>query len=119
MNMSAEYQAARREFYKNQKRCVRCMMQDDRTKDGNRLCTVCAADYVRRQRERWDAPETRARLLAGYRQKRDERRAAGLCTKCGKRAAAQGFTRCAECVEKTREAARRRRNREAVYAEKA
>lgn len=69
---------------------------------GRVRCKACAArdDAMRRRRDP-DGSAARER----FRRLRDTRRAAGLCTDCG-RPAKQGRVRCADCLRRRAESAK-------------
>ena len=69
----------------------------DKDRDGRRDGRDCGQDGQNRARAR-----ARARERRRDRQRADERRAAGMCPKCGKAKPAPGRSKCEPCLEKAR-----------------
>lgn len=92
-------QKERRAYLRGQKRCIQCGGRDERTERGVTLCAGCA----QKQREL----PSMERFVERYKEKqkklRAERRAAGVCTKCGGERDEPGFLMCTSCRGKQRE----------------
>ena len=98
----------KREFraaMKAEGRCMNCGAQDYLTLRGKPLCAGCQR---RRNRQQKDYRESGGMAEAGKR-RRDARRAAGLCTKCGKNRPEEGHVQCTDCLVRDRMYRRRQR----------
>ncbi len=86
--------------------CVNC--KNETAEPGKTLCFECAEKSRARNRKAAanrteEQKETMRRKHAEYcRQKYAERKAAGICTKCGERKAVRGRTLCIDCRTKRR-----------------
>lgn len=87
-------------FWKAQRRCVRCHMQDAYTLAGRSRCAECAA-LNRREKARYrekNREKLRGKNAAWY----DAKKSAACCVRCGKPLADDGHTVCAMCRGKVR-----------------
>lgn len=101
---NAEYMRETRKWYKEHGICIRCRVND--VQPGHTRCLQCRFDENeegRKRRDNW-TPEQheaeKARQRASAKRRYDERRAAGLCTKCGKRPPSHGKTMCPRCLSR-------------------
>lgn len=92
-------QTERRAYLRMQKRCIQCGGRDERTERGLTLCSGCA----QKQRELPSMERFVERYKAQQKRLREERREAGVCTKCGGERDEAGFLMCTSCREKQRE----------------
>lgn len=90
-----------RDYRQRNKRCALCGKQDEKTLAGEYCCAECAAKHLKTQKGYYQ----RHKEYVNRRQKalRAERRAAGLCTRCGGRKEADKFKLCAKCRADARE----------------
>lgn len=96
MNAKSERDKANRAYLRARGRCIRCAGQDAFTIGGRALCAECCE-----KERRWYA-ENYAKLreahIVAERERREQRRAAGLCTQCGtKKSAGTLYALCDKC----------------------
>lgn len=94
-----------RAAWRAEMRCTSCGAQDYLTFRGKPLCAACQR---RRNRQQKEYRESGGMAEAGKR-RRDARRAAGLCTKCGKNRPEEGHVQCTDCLVRDRMYGMRRR----------
>lgn len=105
MGQSAESQREIAAYYKSQNRCVRCHKQDAYTLAGRSYCFECAEK---------DRIYSKMRYARGKERKRErtrelvaERKAAGICYRCGRLPSRPGIGMCAKCAARKSEIRRR------------
>lgn len=94
-----------REYRKMQKRCRECGKRDAYTENGRLYCAECRERANELQRGM--SAEQKAHKAAGEKALREERKAAGICPKCGKREISSGYLTCDICRAKNRMRMRR------------
>ncbi len=115
---NADGTMTRYEYNKLHHRCVRCGETDAYTMSGRSYCADCAKKYSEREKNYYHTYSKER--MAKAKAKVDAWRAAGLCTRCGKKPMEAGRSVCAQCAQKARESNRRlRAKRGAVSNEKA
>ena len=95
-----EYEKAVYESRKKANLCTKCGKQDAYTIYGKALCFECEKKARERQIKWYQA--NRDRQHDYRKRKREERKAAGLCPKCGKRRLEKGEKQCAYCRSRNR-----------------
>ncbi len=101
----------RRDWYKSHGICPYCMKERLFGDEGR--CPECRAKIAegqskwRKNRTDSEMAEYRAKGNAQKRKKENERKAEGMCTRCGKRRAKQGYVKCDICLGKFREYSKR------------
>lgn len=90
--MISDYKLRKKYHY-----CVTCGKQDSYTLNGRARCYECNEEQNAYQSEH---PEYAQRHKERLRRRYKERRETGMCTRCGKRPASPGKTRCDICLAK-------------------
>lgn len=103
-----EYMRRYRVMLKSAHICVECHQQDDFTLGGGSYCEACLEKRLN-QHKTYIA-RNRAAIAERAKARRDARRAAGLCTECGK-PAWTGHVTCIDCsiLDRTRQLEARRK----------
>lgn len=98
-----EQQRSNRAYRKGRKRCTKCGARDARTEAGRVLCAKCAAkeSVYHKKHLQNRTPEQRARVNQRTAERRAAKKAAGLCTTCGKPRDREGAI-CSKCLERYR-----------------
>jgi len=97
-----DYYKERREFYKSKGICAQCGAE--KAVPGKTLCLCCKArriDYNRKQYEKMSSEQKNIRKEKA-RMLRANRKEKGVCTRCGKRPAKIGKTKCGQCLASER-----------------
>ena len=102
-----KYERENRQWYLSHKICPRCKKND--LMGNETICPECRAKETNttlknRKKDEYNAYQRK--LSKSIYQKRKE---SGICTRCGKRKATQGFTTCAMCRERDNETRRIRK----------
>ena len=111
---TAEQAMSDYQFFKSHGICPQC--GKEKAAPGRVCCLNCLDKQNIRKLERWDSmteeqkEQVRSRVRQSGKTLYKQRKAAGLCVRCGK-PAQQGHVRCSECNIKHRNSARRDRNR--------
>lgn len=100
-----EYTRDGRHLMKKLQRCIQCGEQDAFTLAGRARCAECAEKARIYNRER--AAKHQAEINARNRRYAEDRKAAGLCVKCGR--PSDGHSSCPICRAKNAERARKAR----------
>lgn len=102
----AKYSRESRAFWKSMHRCIDCTKQDAYTLGGRARCEQCSEKRREYNREyhRAHSELIQERGRRAY----AERKAAGLCAKCGRELEDTTFTHCARC--RARDAERHRKD---------
>ena len=78
--------------------CHECGGEDYLTQRGKPLCAACQR---RRNRQMEDYRDS-GRMAEARKRRRESRRAAGMCTKCGKNVPEEGHVQCTDCLVRDR-----------------
>lgn len=105
-----EYVQKTRDLWQSLHCCRICGKQDARTMIGKHACFDCLEENRERYRKRVERNEF-CRKYDMDRQRQKEHAEKGLCTRCGKRPALNGFQLCPICRAKGREKYRRAREK--------
>jgi len=107
-----EYMRDLRAWWKSTGKCTSCGKQDAYTLGGRSWCAECA-EHRRISQQGRDLTRQYARVKA----QRDERRAAGLCTQCGRelpKGVSYSFVMCPVCRAKAQQTAIKKRRRQGI-----
>ena len=91
-----------RAFRKKAGVCRDCGKEDAYTMAGRTYCAECAEKDRLRKEEARKCPEKRQKMLTQHREMVARKKAAGVCSCCGKRLAVPGKTMCGICLWKQR-----------------
>lgn len=98
---SRENAKQRERYLHSLKRCMHCGSQDAYTLAGRRYCAECSEKF--RESNRILYQRNKELRSKQWSERYNQRKAAGICVKCGKHSAAPGRTRCAACLAKDRQ----------------
>lgn len=95
-----EYNRANRKFYRENHICTECGKNS--VPDGERICPECRAKAANRKNSLTEEQKNRYKENFRIRQNvlYQERSRNGICTRCGKRKATNGYVTCAICRNK-------------------
>lgn len=99
--------------------CVKCGQRD--AKKGHTRCISCAEKEQKRNAQKRALSKSEYHTEEYYRQLcrtnklYDLRVAFGVCTDCGKRNAAPGYTKCTECLIRCRRKSEEKRRKSGIY----